>query len=90
MPNHFYTEPGCAACMDAKNFLISRGIPFEERDVHANPDYLRILTEELDSRTTPTLVLAGKIIVGFDQAEYKLLAAIFGRKRKRKAVRGRA
>ncbi len=76
--------------MDAKNFLISRGIPFEERDVHANPDYLRILTEELDSRTTPTLVLAGKIIVGFDQAEYKLLAAIFGRKRKRKAVRGRA
>ncbi len=76
--------------MDAKNFLISRGIPFEERDVHANPDYLRILTEELDSRTTPTLVLAGKIIVGFDQAEYKLLAAIAGRKRKRKAVRGRA
>jgi len=76
--------------MDAKNFLISRGIPFEERDVHANPDYLRILTEELDSRTTPTLVLAGKIIVGFDQAEYMLLAAIAGRKRKRKAVRGRA
>ncbi len=83
--------------MDAKNFLISRGIPFEERDVHANPDYLRILTEELDSRTTPTLVLADKIIVGFDQSEYKLLAGaagrgrkIAGRKRKRKAVRGRA
>ena len=90
MPNHFYTEPGCAACTHAKNFLISRGIPFEERDVHSNPDYLRILTEELDSRTTPTLVLADKIIVGFDQAEYKRLAVIAGRKRKRKAVRGRA
>ncbi len=90
MPNHFYTEPGCAACMDAKNFLTSRGIPFEERDVQSNPDYLRILTEELDSRTTPTLVLADKIIVGFDQAEYNLLAAIAGRKRKRKAVRSRA
>jgi glutaredoxin len=90
MPNHFYTEAGCAACMDAKNFLISRGIPFEERDIHANPDYLRILTEELDSRTTPTLVLADKIIVGFDQAEYKLLVDTAGRKRKRKVVRGSA
>ncbi len=90
MPNHFYTEPGCAACMDAKKFLISRGIPFEERDIQSNPDYLRILTEELDSRTTPTLVAADKIIVGFDQAEYELLAGGFGTKRKKQAVRGRA
>jgi glutaredoxin len=57
MPNHFYTEPGCAACKEAKKFLISHGIPFEERDIRANPDYLRILTEELDSLATPTLVL---------------------------------
>ena len=84
MPNQFYTEPGCAACMDAKKFLISRGIPFEERDIRTNPDYLRILTEELDSRTTPTLVLADKVIVGFDQAEYELLASSAGTKRKRR------
>ena len=84
MPNQFYTEPGCAACMDAKKFLVSRGIPFEERDIRTNPDYLRILTEELDSRTTPTLVLADKMIVGFDQAEYELLASSAGTKRKRR------
>src|SRR3979490_3475025 len=81
MPNQFYTEPGCAACMDAKKFLVSCGIPFEERDSRTNPDDLRILTEELDSRTTPTLVLADKIIVGFDQAEYELLASSCGTKR---------
>jgi len=75
--------------MDAKKFLISRGIPFEERDIRTNPDYQRILTEELDSRTTPTLVLADKIIVGFDQAEYELLADNSGTKRKKQAVRGR-
>jgi glutaredoxin len=75
MRNYFYTEPGCAACMDAKKFLISRGIPFEERDIRTNPNYLRILTEELESRTTPTLVLGDRIIiVGFDRAEYELLA----------------
>src|ERR1700737_601049 len=90
MPNHFYTEPGCAACIDAKKFLISHGIPFEERDIRANPDYLRILTEELDSLTTPTLVLDDKIIVGFDQDEYGLLAGDGGKKKKKETVRGRA
>ncbi len=90
MPNHFYTEPGCAACMDAKKFLISRGIPFEERDIRTNPDFLRILTDELDSRTTPTLVLGDRIIVGFDRAEYALLRGIGGAKRKRKGVRASA
>jgi glutaredoxin len=81
MPNHFYTEPGCPACTDAKKFLVSHGIPFEERDIQANPDHLRILTEELDSRTTPTLVAADKIIVGFDRTEYENLARATGAKR---------
>jgi glutaredoxin len=89
MPNHFYTEPGCAACVEAKKFLISRGIPFEERDIRANPDYLRILTDDLDSRTTPTLVLADKIIVGFDPAEYELLAGTSRTKPKKQAIRAR-
>jgi glutaredoxin len=86
MRNHFYTEPGCAACIDAKKFLISHRIPFEERDIRANPEYLRILTEELDSRTTPTLVVGGNIIVGFDPVEYELLGRSNGL-RKKTAVR---
>jgi glutaredoxin len=90
MPNHFYTEPGCTACTDAKKFLISRGIPFEERDIRTNPDFLRILTEELDSRTTPTLVLDDRIIVGFDRAEYALLRSNGGAKRKKKGTRARS
>jgi glutaredoxin len=35
-----YTEPGCGACIEAKSFLQSRGIFFEERDVRADPEYL--------------------------------------------------
>ncbi|MCU1342515.1 MAG: glutaredoxin family [Candidatus Acidoferrum typicum] len=89
MPNHFYTEPGCAACNDARKFLISRGIPFEERDIRANPEYLRMLTEELDSLTTPTLVLGDKIIVGFDRNEYELLIAHTAPERERPGIRGR-
>ncbi len=89
MPNHFYTEPGCTDCMDARKFLVSRGIPFEERNIRTNPDFLRILTDELDSRTTPTLVVADKIIVGFDRAEYELLRAVVRAKRKGKVGRAR-
>ena len=68
-----YTEPGCAACVEAKSFLKSRGISFEERDVRANPEYLRVLTEELDSCTLPTLVAGDTIIAGFDREEYQRL-----------------
>jgi glutaredoxin len=75
--------------MDAKKFLISHGIPFEERDIRANPEYLRILTEELDSRTTPTLVVGGNIIVGFDAVEYELLGRANGL-RKKTVVRTKA
>jgi len=64
------------ACLDAKRFLASRGICFEERDIRANPDFRRILTEELDSCTTPTLVTGDTIVVGFDTTEYRMLAEI--------------
>jgi glutaredoxin len=73
MEIHLYTEPGCDACIEAKSFLTSRGISFEERDVRANPEYLRILTDDLDSCTLPTLVAGDTIIVGFDWGEYQRL-----------------
>jgi hypothetical protein len=55
-------------------FLTSRGIVFEERDISSNPEYLRILNDDLDSCTTPTLVAGESIIVGFDKARYLRLA----------------
>jgi glutaredoxin 3 len=83
MQIHLYTEPGCGACIEAKSFLQERGIFFEERDVHANPEYLRILTDELDSCTLPTLVAGDKIIAGFDREEYQRLPTVHVLKRKR-------
>jgi len=80
---HLYTEPGCAACTEAKNFLQSKGIPFAERDVRSNPEYLRILTDDLDSCTLPTLVAGDTIIAGFDWEEYQRLPAAVAPNRKR-------
>jgi glutaredoxin len=76
MEIHLYTEPGCSACIEAKSFLQSRGLTFEERDVRANPEYLRILTDDLDSCTLPTLVAGDTIITGFDREEYQRLPAV--------------
>lgn len=70
---YLYTEPGCGACKEAKTFLTSRGISFEERDVRSHPEYLQVLNNELDSCTTPTLVAGDRIIIGFDRAEYDRL-----------------
>jgi glutaredoxin len=76
MEIQLYTEPGCDACIEAKSFLKSRGISFQERNVRANPDYLRILSDEIDSCTLPTLVSGDTIIAGFDREEYQRLAAV--------------
>ena len=73
MEIHLYTEPGCGACTEAKSFLQSRGVSFQERDVRAHPEYLRILTDDLDSCTLPTLVTGDTIIAGFDLELYQRL-----------------
>jgi arsenate reductase-like glutaredoxin family protein len=70
-----YTVSGCGACRKAKDYLISHGIAFEERDILFVPEFKRILTDELDSCTTPTLVAGDKIIIGSDKTEYQSLVA---------------
>lgn len=86
MDIHLYTEPGCGACIEAKSFLHSRGISFEERDVRAHPEYLRILTDDLDSCALPTLVAGDMIIAGFDRELYQRLAAVTALKINRRSA----
>ncbi len=83
-----YTEPRCSACVDARSFLTSHGLSFEERDIRSNPEYLRILNEELDSCMTPTLLAGDKILIGFDKAEYEQLPV--NRASEEKPSRGKA
>jgi glutaredoxin len=73
MEIYLYTEPGCSVCVEAKNFLASRGVFFRERDVRGNEKFRRILADDLDSCTLPTLVAGDTIIVGFDREEYRRL-----------------
>ncbi len=53
----FFTQPGCLSCELMKCFLEAKEIAFEERDISANSDARRQMTEEYGSRETPTLVI---------------------------------
>ena len=65
-----FTQPGCLSCELMKVFLEAKEIAFEERDILADSDARREMTEEHDSTETPTLVIVSEetteVIVGFD------------------------
>jgi glutaredoxin-like YruB-family protein len=70
-----YSQPGCPSCAAAKEFLSSRGLSYEEKNIRTDPEALRVLTEELHSQATPTLVVGEKIIAGFDPERYEAALA---------------
>jgi len=61
-----FTQPGCFSCELMRIYLEAREIAFEERDISADLEARRIMSEAYDSNETPTLVIDGEPIVGFD------------------------
>ncbi len=47
----------------------------EMRDIRSNPEYLRELVEDLKSRATPTVIIGGRTLIGFDAAQYEAALA---------------
>jgi glutaredoxin-like YruB-family protein len=60
-----YSQPGCPPCFAAKHFFNSREISFEYKDVTKDPEAMRELVE-LNSRSTPTIVVDDEVMIGFD------------------------
>ena len=67
-----FTQPGCLSCELLRVYLEARQISYEERDVSADVEARRAMTEEYDSTETPTMVLFSgeehEVITGFDPA----------------------
>lgn len=72
----FFTQPRCLSCELMRFFLEAKEIAFEERDISADPEARRQMTDRHGSRETPTLVIfptggpdeAVKVVVGFNPA----------------------
>ncbi|MGC2162017.1 MAG: glutaredoxin family protein, partial [Silvibacterium sp.] len=70
-----YSQPGCPPCYAAKQFFAAHNIPFEYKDVQADPAALRELVK-LNSRSTPTIVVGDEVMIGFDPDRLEALLAV--------------
>ena len=62
-------------CQQTKEFLRSRGVPFEDRDVSTDAAAFDDLSK-LGYMTTPVLQINGDTMVGFDQAKIERLLGV--------------
>ncbi len=58
-----------------KAYLSERGIAYEDKDVSRDPQAVRELVQTWNSRGTPTLVVDGQVVIGFDRARIDALLA---------------
>ena len=61
-----FTQSTCPPCHALKHYLNEKGVVYEDHDVGSDPAAVQELVNTYKSRTTPTLVIDGEIIVGFD------------------------
>jgi glutaredoxin len=75
MPNIvLFTQPGCFSCELMRIYLEARELAFEERDITTDLEARRTMTETHGSNETPTMLLDGEVLIGFDPS---LLDQIF-------------
>ena len=60
-----YTQPGCPACHQETMFLTQKGVEFEEKNVREDLDAMQEMVR-MGSQATPTTVIDGEAIIGFD------------------------
>lgn len=71
-----YTREHCSKCIDAKNYLNSRSISFEEESIDANNNRQNILEKYPSLTHLPVVFIDDQIIGGYEE-----LCEYFERKR---------
>ncbi|PLS16499.1 NrdH-redoxin [Bacillus sp. M6-12] len=66
-----YSQPDCPPCKIMKMFLDEYGISYTEKNIKTDKQAMKELTKNHKSYSTPTIVIDGKVIIGFDQAILK-------------------
>jgi glutaredoxin 3 len=70
-----YTAPWCGWCRKALAYLDRKGVPYENRDIEANPANKSELLQRSGRTSIPFLVIGGESVRGFDQARIEQLLA---------------
>jgi len=61
-----FTQPGCFSCELMRIYLEARELTFEERDITKDPEARRAMIETHGSNETPTMLIDGEVLIGFD------------------------
>lgn len=62
-----YSTPTCPYCKLAKQYFSSKGLSYEDFDVSQNKQALSEMVKLSGQMGVPTIIIDGKIIVGFDK-----------------------
>lgn len=62
----------------AMEYLSRKGVPFVAKDVREDDEAMRELVQDLGSRSTPTIVVDGNVMVGFEKAKLDAMLAAAG------------
>ena len=72
-----YSQPNCAPCKNLVNFLKSKNVEFVYKDVSVDVQAQKEMTA-FGSMSTPTLVVNGQALVGFNPTKVMALLAEHG------------
>jgi glutaredoxin-like YruB-family protein len=61
-----YSQPTCSDCNNAKAYLKSKGVPFEDVNVVENKKALDEMVKKYGIRVTPVIVIDDHVMVGFN------------------------
>lgn len=63
-----YSSPHCPYCLQAKNYLESQKLDFDEIDVASNQEAAERMVKISGQMGVPVIQINDQVVVGFDQA----------------------
>ena len=63
-----YTTPTCPYCVQAKQFLAQRGVPYKELNVMEDNEALDEMVKLTGARSVPVIVCGSDVLVGFSRS----------------------
>lgn len=71
-----FTQPDCPPCTIVKMFFNEYNISFQEKDIKADAAAMKELTKKYGSYSTPTVIINGETIIGFEIEKMKVALSI--------------
>jgi len=62
-----FTQQGCGPCQKVKEYLQNKKVVFSTKDIGKDKTALKELVEQYHSQSTPTTIINGQVVIGFNK-----------------------